>query len=911
MRLSVRLTLAMTALVACTVAAIGVLAYYNIGRAVVPSGLTRLAYQAKARLGAYESVLRIVRNEVLSARLLPAHSGIIRAQRNGGIDPAGGLSEAQWRQHLAEAYAGSMQVKPGILAYRLASVAGDGRTLIEVARSGAGGAIRVIPDTELPRAADRAFRGAVDLTGDAVYFSPLRIVQGDDRDGGVSYPQIMAAAPVRDAGGTVFAVLTIELDLRPVFERIRDVLDNDTDVYFVDADGGYLMTYMAGRIVPAEPERRWHDDFPGLAAALGDKPGTATVISGPDGRRLAVAIVVAPLSSGVRTGVIETEPLERIMAPATALQTPGLIVGLAALLGAVLLSALLSRSLAKPIAQLTRAVTAFSRSGRLVVPAGLHGESRILGDAFVETVARIDAANAALRSKSELLDKTIASMADAVAVLDAHGKRVFANPTCVALFGAAEEIGSDPWKLKYKRFLADGVTPMPDYDSPAARARRGESFDNVELGIRRGDDPVVQLAASARRIENPDGSFAGAVIVYRNVTAFKESERQLRQAQKMQAIGQLTGGVAHDLNNILTVITGGIEIIADGVADRPALKDVAAMIDQAAIRASDLTHSLLSFSRKQPLQPRSIDVNALMLDTVKLLRPTLGAGIEIDVEPAPDLRPALADPSQLGSALINLAINARDAMRGNGKLLLETGNVDLDQAYAAQHDEVSAGRYVMLAVSDNGCGIPAAIRDRVFEPFFTTKAVGEGTGLGLSMVYGFVKQSGGHIELYSEEGHGTTIRLYLPYAAATLDAGLDSAAPPLAQGGRESVLVVEDDTLVRSYVMTHLKALGYTAHSAASAAEAMSMVYDDVEFDLLFTDVMLSGGMNGPQLADELRKYKPDLKVLLTSGYTENAMQHHGRLDPAMQLLPKPYRRADLARMLRRVLDAEVAAPAK
>ncbi|MCD0417474.1 response regulator [Rubrivivax sp. JA1024] len=909
MRLSARLTLAMTVLVAFTVAAIGLLAYYNIGRAVVPSGLTRLAYQAKARLGAYESALRVFRNEMLSARLLPAHSGVVRASRNGGVDPEFGLTEAQWLQHLATVYAGNMQFKPGILGYRLATVADGGRSLIEVDRNGPGGAIRVVPAAELSRQGDdETFRRASEQTGDSVYFSPLRIAA--DGEGGTPLPRIMLAAPIRDPAGAVFAVLEIELDLRPVYQRIRDVLDNDTSVYFVAADGGYLMNYLGGRIVPAEPMRRWQDDFPELAASLADKPGTATVFRGPDGTRIAGALVVGTLTNGERTGVIETEPLERMMAPATALQTPGLIVGLAALLGAVLLSTLLSRSLAKPIVQLTHAVTAFSRSGRLVMPVGLQGESRILADAFDQTVAKIDAANAALRSKTELLDKTIASMADAVAVLDAAGKRVFANPTCLALFGPAEDIGSERWRNKYRRFLADGVTPMPDHESPAARARRGESFDNIELGIRHGDGPVVQLAASARRIENSDGSFGGAVVVYRNLTAFKESERQLRQAQKMQAIGQLTGGVAHDLNNILTVITGGIEILADGVSDRPDLKDVAAMVDQAVTRASDLTHGLLSFSRKQPLQPRSIDVNALMLDTVKLLRRTLGSGIEIDVEPAPDLCPALADPSQLGSALINLAINARDAMNGSGKLLLETGNVDLDQAYAEQHDEVSAGRYVMLVVSDNGCGIPASIRDRVFEPFFTTKAVGEGTGLGLSMVYGFIKQSGGHIELYSEEGHGTTIRLYLPCATIS-DTENDTAAPPLAQGGRESVLVVEDDALVRSYVMTHLKALGYTAHSACSAAEAMSMVYDGVEFDLLFTDVMLSGGMDGPQLADELRKYTPDLKVLFTSGYTETAMLRQGRIGPDMQLLPKPYRRADLARMLRRVLDDADPAPAK
>jgi CheY-like chemotaxis protein len=248
-------------------------------------------------------------------------------------------------------------------------------------------------------------------------------------------------------------------------------------------------------------------------------------------------------------------------------------------------------------------------------------------------------------------------------------------------------------------------------------------------------------------------------------------------------------------------------------------------------------------------------------------------------------------------------------MRGGGKLLLETGNVDLDQAYADHHDEVTAGRYVMLAVSDTGSGIPAAIRDRVFEPFFTTKDVGEGTGLGLSMVYGFVKQSGGHIELYSEEGHGTTVRLYLPCASAP-EPEADSAAPPLLPGGREKLLVVEDDLLVRNYVMTHLESLGYTAYPAATAAEAMAMVYDDLEFDLLFTDVILPGGMDGRQLADTLRNYRPGLKVLFTSGYSENAIIHHGHLDAGVQLLAKPYRRADLARMLRLVLDGNVEAAA-
>jgi PAS domain S-box-containing protein len=384
--------------------------------------------------------------------------------------------------------------------------------------------------------------------------------------------------------------------------------------------------------------------------------------------------------------------------------------------------------------------------------------------------------------------------------------------------------------------------------------------------------------------------------------ALTAAEDQLRQSQKMEAIGQLTGGVAHDLNNTLTVITGGIEMLTDGVADQPALVEVAAMVDQAVGRASELTHGLLSFARKQPLQPRSIDVNALVLETVKLLGPSLGEPIEIETRTVEDLWPALADPSQLTNAVVNLAINARDAMPNGGKLLLEIDNVDLDPAFAEQRPDVVAGPYVMLAVSDTGTGIPAAIRGRVFDPFFTTKEVGRGTGLGLSMVYGFVKQSGGHIHLYSEEGFGTTIRIYLPRAATHQDVAVGPTVS-VTRGGKESLLVVEDDPLVRNYVLADLAKLGYSLHPATNAAEALEMVNKGLDYDLLFTDVILSGAINGRQLVEALRKRRPGLRVLYTSGYTENAILYHGRLDPGVVLLQKPYRREDLARLVRLALD--------
>jgi CheY-like chemotaxis protein len=370
----------------------------------------------------------------------------------------------------------------------------------------------------------------------------------------------------------------------------------------------------------------------------------------------------------------------------------------------------------------------------------------------------------------------------------------------------------------------------------------------------------------------------------------------------MDAIGQLTGGVAHDFNNILTVITGTIEVLAHGVADRPRLAAIAKMIDDAATRGANLTQQLLAFSRKQPLQPRDVDVNTLIVDTVKLLRPTLGDHIEIEAMLQSDAWCAMADPSQLSTVLLNLAINARDAMPDGGKLTFENGNVMLDEAYAASNPEVVPGAYVMIAVSDTGVGIPAAIRDRIFEPFFTTKDTGRGTGLGLAMVYGFVKQSLGHIKVYSEEGHGTTIKVYLPRSDARSPLPPDSPSDDTLPGGHETVLVVEDDDLVRNYVLTQLRSLGYATLEAGNAAAALARIDAGAEFDLLFTDVIMPGGMNGRQLADEVKKRRPAVRVLYTSGYTENAIVHHGRLDPGVTLLAKPYRKADLARMIREVL---------
>jgi nitrogen-specific signal transduction histidine kinase/CheY-like chemotaxis protein len=390
----------------------------------------------------------------------------------------------------------------------------------------------------------------------------------------------------------------------------------------------------------------------------------------------------------------------------------------------------------------------------------------------------------------------------------------------------------------------------------------------------------------------------------RDITQKLAAEEQMRQSQKMEAVGQLTGGIAHDFNNMLTVITGTIEILEDALADKPQLAAIAKLISEAADRGAELTSHLLAFARKQPLQPRDTDVNTLMWNSAKLLKPALGENVEIELKLDKDARPALVDPNQLVTALLNLAVNARDAMPDGGKLTLETRNVVLDEAYCQSNSEVKPGHYVMIAVSDTGHGMSKSILDKIFDPFFSTKETGKGTGLGLSMVYGFVKQSEGHIKAYSEEGHGTTIRMYLPQTGVQRVQGAQ-AEPSTMESGSETVLVVEDDAMVRASVITQLQSLGYQTIAAGSGDEALAIVDGGAAFDLLFTDVILTKPMNGRQLAEEIERRRPGTRVLFTSGYTENAIIHHGRLDPGVLLLAKPYRKSDLARMLRVALDSD------
>jgi signal transduction histidine kinase/CheY-like chemotaxis protein len=434
-----------------------------------------------------------------------------------------------------------------------------------------------------------------------------------------------------------------------------------------------------------------------------------------------------------------------------------------------------------------------------------------------------------------------------------------------------------------------------------------ETEDQLRHGRKARGEPVTYERVRAdghhlelRRTLMPNGGF---VLTVSDMTKRAQSESVLREAQKMQAVGQLTGGIAHDFNNLLTIILGNLEFARAKIGDDPGLQKHMERAAWAAQRGATLTSQLLAFARRQPLAPAPVDLAATMPELVPLLRRTLGEHIDVRYVETAGLWPAMADPAQLESAVLNLALNARDAMPGGGRLTIELANKVLDEDYARSHAEVTPGDYTMLAVSDTGHGMTPDIVARVFEPFFTTKPDGKGTGLGLAMVFGFVKQSGGHVKIYSEPGHGTTVRLYLPRAVGATAASQRGGGPVELPRGSATVLVVEDEPAVREIAVAILRDLGYRVLEAGDGEEGLRVFgQHGQDISLVLSDVVLPGALRGREMAERISAIRPSVKILYMSGYTENSIVHHGRLDDGVQLIGKPFKRETLARKVAEVL---------
>jgi PAS domain S-box-containing protein len=513
-------------------------------------------------------------------------------------------------------------------------------------------------------------------------------------------------------------------------------------------------------------------------------------------------------------------------------------------------------------------------------------------------------AEEALRASQAMFGGVMEASPDAVIAIDDKGTILLANERFRSMYGYGPEelIGKNAAMLTPPALAEENNRKVAEAMGGATVTGAVAPLIQDLVGLRRdGTEFPIEATLSVKQSER--GIVALASI--RDVTGRKSIERQLQQAQKMEAVGNLTGGLAHDFNNLLSVIIGNLDLLREDLVEGSASDGLASEALSAALRGAELTRRLLAFARRQPLQPRVTDVNGLVDGMAKIMTRTLGENMEIHLDLSPETAPVTVDPGQLEACLLNLVTNARDAMPKGGELTITTGNQKLDEDYVSLYPGVVAGDYAMIQVSDTGSGMTKDVLDKIFEPFFTTKADGKGTGLGLAMVFGFMKQSGGHINVYSEVGVGTTFRLYLPRAAGAAGNEVPAGASAIPKG-KETVLAVEDNPGLRSLVVKQLTQLGYNCLEAADGPSALK-VLEARPVDLLFSDVIMPGGMSGYDLGTEAKRRWPRVKVLLTSGFPEEKHNgnggngHTANAGSGMRLLTKPYRKEDLARVLREV----------
>jgi PAS domain S-box-containing protein len=1024
--LSTRLALAMVSLVVVTTGVLSFVTYHYVTEAAVPRALDRLSTKAMLCASKLEAVLNVARQDVM---IIQGSTGVIQLGVSRATRPLEPVSDMPLRESIAARFLPVLTAKPDYAQLRIIGVADGGRELLRVDRRGPGGTPRIVPEAELIQTGERDyFKRAIGQSKSDVYVSPIELRE----DGGTERPAVPmshVAIPLWTPDGQPFGISVIDLDLGPMFDRIRAGTARENLVFVTNGAGDYLLHPDRSREFAFEagaPERI-QNDFPEYNQALADGAvNDSGIWTDRNGVRYGVGWAAVRLAGGAGLTILVAATYSNLTVGLAAVNSSAVTGGAVAALLAILLAVAIARSLSKPLVQITRAAEGLSRGELIAMPSEGGREIGVLSATFAEMATQIG-------TKQALLENTIESISDSVLVADQRGQIVIANAAAKRLLGIDPGAGSTKATRQLSYFYPDGVTQMPVSSSALSRALRGESVDDLEFVVQPETSCVpTYLVANARPLKDDSGTLRGAVTVLRNVTEHKRAhqslvdseqmaqaiintaldafvqtdeagiildwsphaetmlgwtraeavgaraedlivpelqrdsnnqwvsqflrdigrgapgwrfeapllhrngseiftemsltalrrgeghiinafirditqkraaEEQLIQAQKMESVGQLTGGIAHDFNNMLTVITGTIEILAEAVKDEPHLARIVTLISEAADRGSELTANLLAFARKQPLQPVEIDVNVLVNEVGRLLSPTLGRQIEIKTVLGGDVWPALVDPGRLSSALVNLAINARDAMPDGGTLAFATSNIRLDGPDAAASGVDRPDDYVVIEVSDTGTGIPEPIRDKIFDPFFSTKATGQGTGLGLSMVFGFAKQSGGNIEVQSEEGRGTSFKIYLPKADVEASQ-LPSADNLQSTGGTETILCVEDDTSVRAYVVAQLESLGYRAIAASNAAEALAIADGGAEFDLLFTDIVMPGRINGKQLAERMRLRRPSLRVVFTSGYTDHTIIRDGRIMRDVFFLPKPYRRPQLARMVRRSLDA-------
>jgi PAS domain S-box-containing protein len=526
---------------------------------------------------------------------------------------------------------------------------------------------------------------------------------------------------------------------------------------------------------------------------------------------------------------------------------------------------------------------------------------------FTGTIVDLSAQRAAeqrFEREQALFRAIFESMPDPLVICDAAAAIRLVNPSFTRVFGytEAEVLGESV------ATLFESAEAWQDFAKADAAARQQATARPVSARFRRRSGEVFPAETVEGAVVGSSGSGLGCLMLIHDVTAERQQEALLLKAQRLEAVGQLTGGVAHDFNNLLTVILGNIEILEPKLGDELS-RSLAGEAREAAEMGARLTDRLLTFARRQLLETQSLNLNEFVLGLIELLRRTIGAPIDLSTALAPDLWPTVADPGQVESAVLNLVLNARDAMPDGGRLVIETFNASLDEGDVESAHGMAAGDYVVLSVADTGHGMPPEVRARAFEPFFTTKAAGKGSGLGLATIYGFAHQSGGNVTIYSEMGKGTTVSLYLPRAGARGAEAAPGATAAVDGGHGETVLIVEDDDRVRRLTVARLKELGYRVLESSHGAAALAMLEQSPGVEIVFSDLVMPGGLSGFDLARRVRESYPQVRIILTSGYSAELMNQDDIAQLDLKVLRKPYRQAELARVFRETLSRPLSPP--
>ncbi len=706
-------------------------------------------------------------------------------------------------------------------------------------------------------------------------------------------PTMSVSTPVLGMDRATIGVLVVSLNLDSMDRIIQDRtgLGRTGEAYLVDRYNSFVSGARFGR---ANYPRGVHSD--GIDAALKGRNGSGSYLNYAGIPVIAAYRWIAERDLALLVEVHQEEALRSAWLQTLLLVVIGFSLVLLLAFGVYHLA----RRIADPVLAIQQAALQVS-AGDLdaTAPVLTPDEVGDLAGSFNRMTVTVRGLYEELRRKEEHFRSLIESSMDIVVVLGADSSFSFASPSVERVLGFRPE--------ELRTLSALSLVHPEDLEKcrgEYARLTSGAG-DSVVLGfpvrIARKAGGWRTLEANARNLlAHP--AISGFVINARDITERQQLEDKLLQAQKMEAVGRLAGGVAHDFNNLLTVVIGYADVLGTSTELNREAREGVEEISKAAKRAAELTQQLLAYSRKQVLQPRTIDLNSLLAGMHGMLRRLIGEDVEILTHAAADSKSVRADPSQIAQVIMNLAANARDAMPNGGAIVFETQNVILDESYCRRFPEISPGEYMMLAVSDTGCGMDEETKKRIFEPFFTTKGIGKGTGLGLATVYGIVKQSGGHIAVASELGRGSTFKIYLPVAAAERVAGRGGTADSEIPKGVESVLVVEDETPLRRMICMVLERAGYVVHAAASSEDVFPKAADLARIDLLVTDVILPG-MNGKEIAEMLLPRHSSMQILYISGYTESAIGQHGNLPEETAFLQKPFSPGELARKVREVLD--------